>query len=171
MPERLLGSSSRPNFELGLSSRDMPRGLEVSERDFRQSFRPPTPDRLDLLISYCSRELHEVPRPHHGACGTRGCVWAAARASTEFPVDELEREFRHVSIFEIDPIAVLRRRHELIGDSRRYNTSPYTVIECETDHWCCCAGDLRSLIHIHLVGKSTRWRSAPCSPLRRFRRP
>ena len=118
MPERLLGSSSRPNFELSLSSRDMPRGLEVSERDFRQSFRPPTPNCLALKTPYCSRALREVPRPHHDVCGMRGCTWAAARASAEFPVDELEREFRHVSIFEIDSIAVLRRRHELIGDSR-----------------------------------------------------
>ena len=149
----------------------MPRGLEVSERDFRQRFRPPTPDRLDLLTSYCSWVLHESPRPHSGVRVKRGCTWAAARASAEFPVDELEREFRHVSIFEIDSIAVLRRRHELIGDSRRSSTSPQTMIECATEPWCCCAGDLRSLIHIHFVGKSTRWRSAPCSPLRRFRRP
>ena len=99
MPERLSVPASWPNFELGLPSRDMPRGLEVSERDFRQSFRPPTPDWLDLLTSYCSRALQEVPRPHHGARGTHGCTWAAARASAEFLVDELEREFRHVSIF------------------------------------------------------------------------
>ena len=99
MPERLLGAESWPNFELGLPSRDMPRGLEVSERDFRQSFRPPTPDRLDLLTSYCSRALRDVPRSHSGVRGTRGCVWAAARASAGFLVDELEREFRHVSIF------------------------------------------------------------------------
>ena len=118
MLERLLGAASWPIFELGLPSRDMPRGLGVSERDFRQRFQPPTPDRLDHLTSYCSRALHEVPRPHLRARSTRRCVWAAARASAEFPVDELEREFRHVSIFEIDSIAVLRRRHELIGGSR-----------------------------------------------------
>ena len=50
----------------------MPRGLEVSERDVRQRFRPPTPDRLDLLTSYYSRALHGVHRPHHGMRLTRG---------------------------------------------------------------------------------------------------
>ena len=78
--------------------------------------------------------------------------------------------FATSAFFEIDSIAVLRRRHELIGDSRRSSTSPQTMIECATEPWCCCAGDLRSLIHIHFVGKSTRWRSAPCSSFSRFRR-
>ena len=62
----------------------MPRGLEVSERDVRQSFRP-TPDRLDLLTSYCSQALHGVHRPHHGMRLTRGLRVGRSAGLGSFP--------------------------------------------------------------------------------------